>query len=198
MGAAVGAIPTTSLTWPYTPTLSVCPVLGGMLQPRWRSGTLVPRAVPGTMNGCHHELHFQKVSMRVLRDTLIRKTTVHGHSSCADTPFGYYVRSLPRLKMRLWREHNMLHLFMKDGNTDELVCGMDMLQNYLSNLLALVGWLALPRATKINWVLTFRIHYVIICIIISIHSKYFFNGTKIFDSVYLRCHGTFRPQKSRF
>ena len=65
--------------------MGVSPVLGGMLQPRWRSSTLFPRAVPGTMNGWYHVASFSEsfyarsASIFEQKNTGVRTDIVRGH-----------------------------------------------------------------------------------------------------------------------
>ena len=86
--------------------MGVCPRLGGLLQPS--THTTDSTAIPLQNERMESRSFIFRMflcgyAVPDLRGSLIRKTTVHGHTSCADTPFGYYVRSLPRLKLRLCR-----------------------------------------------------------------------------------------------
>ena len=56
--------------------------------------------------------HSYRVVLLRLREYLARLTTVHPHThtqtSCADTSVAYYVRTVPELKVRLWRDNNYI------------------------------------------------------------------------------------------
>ena len=115
MGTAVGTIRTTSHTLPYTLLLAGIYCYYGCMSGSWwpataksGPGTLFQEAVPGTTTGCHHAAPFSEgfyarpASIFDQKNYGARTDTVSG---VADTLFGYYVFSLLRLKMRLWRDH---------------------------------------------------------------------------------------------
>ena len=88
----------------FTATMGVCPVLGGMLQPKCRSRMLTPRPVPERMTGWHHVASFsESFYARSYRFFGTKNYGTRTHIA----PFGYYVRSLLRLKMRLWRDKKL-------------------------------------------------------------------------------------------
>ena len=87
----------------------VCPLLGGMLQPIYRSGPRLPRPFPGQSTRCHHAASFLATSTVAAAryfGTTNYVTRTHRHHSrtrlWAPTP-----EPCSKLKVRLWRDHNL-------------------------------------------------------------------------------------------